>query len=287
MRDRIVLLCSAFALSMLTACANQQTSPEAEAALFSLDSVKERAQLAYQYGNESEALFRFDEVLKVSPNDTEALLGKGEVYLSLNEPDNAMVYFKRVSELDPSNQPANEGNALALLMKGNVPDAELILKNLVVNNPGMWRSFNALGVISDIKGEYVKSAGYYEHAIKLQPERVSIYNNLGYSYIMSHQYIDAERVLQNARLLDSTNVRVTNNLALAIAWQGKYEDAVSLLQDIMKPEYSYNNVGYVAYLKGDYEEAVNLFTVAIDKSPVFYVKADKNRELARKRLNGK
>jgi len=128
-------------------------------------------------------------------------------------------------------------------------------------------------------GDYKKSAEFYNSALELQPDNVTVLNNYGYSLIMSHKYAEAEAVLRKASYVEQDDIRSVNNLAIAIAWQKRYDEAVKMASSQIKPYVAYNNIGYIAYLNKDYDIASSYYKKAIILSPKYYKKAEKNLEL--------
>jgi tetratricopeptide (TPR) repeat protein len=93
---------------------------------------------------------------------------------------------------------------------------------------------------------------------------------------MAHRYSEAEKELREGLLYDADNARLRNNLLIALAWQGRYDDAASVGRISLEEWIAYNNVGYIAQLKGDYDVAIRLYNAALSSSPRYYPTAAAN-----------
>lgn len=279
---RILLL----ATLLVAACASQPQLEGGAGREFTIDELKQRAEVANYAGAYRDALLQYQQILDKDPDNLEALIGAGEALLAASQPLRAENYFERALVIDTQNIQAREARALSWLMSGKYAAAQKSLLNLVDDGVDRWRVWNGLGVIADLDGDYAKAAGYYQKAIALVPDRAMLHNNLGYSQIMVHNYAAAEDSLNIALQLAPENLRVVNNLSISIAWQRRYNEAVDQLKSAMDEASSYNNVGYVAYLNGDYSLAEEFFRKAMRIRPSYYKRAASNLELVlRKKQN--
>ena len=269
---------------LLTACATQPQLEGRAGTDFTIEELKQRAESASYSGAHRDALLRYQQILEKEPDNVTALIGAGEALLAADQNLRAEIYFERALTLDPLNPHAREARALSWLMSGNYAAAKKSLLNMVDDGIDRWRMWNSLGIVADIFGDYKLAADYYEKSLALTPHRAMLLNNLGYSRMMSQQYVDAETVLREAVSSDPENSRAVNNFALSIAWQGRYADAIEVLAAVMDVASANNNVGYIAYLRADYQQAKDFFEKAVRLRPAYYVKAAKNLEMVNEKL---
>lgn len=90
----------------------------------STNDLRDEALTLYRAGRFAEALPRFDAVLERHPNDSEALIKRGNVYLRLDRPSKALADFDRVVHRDPLNTSGHTDRAIALMMLGRLSEAE-------------------------------------------------------------------------------------------------------------------------------------------------------------------
>jgi Flp pilus assembly protein TadD len=270
----------------LTACATTQPQLEGRPGTdFTIEELKQRAEMASYAGAHRDALLRYQQVLEKEPDDVAALIGAGEALLAADQQSRAENYFERALKIDSANPQAREARALSWLMSGKYDAAQKSLLNMVDDGIDRWRMWNALGVIADVFGDYSAAVGYYKRALILSPRRAMLLNNLGYSMMMARQYAEAEVILKDAVASAPGNYRAVNNLSLSIAWQGRYDDAIEQLTTVMDAASANNNIGYVAYLKGEYGLAEELFRKALRLRPTFYKRAAMNLELVQQKTN--
>lgn len=267
----------------LTACATQQDMQNSADEGFTIEELKQQADVASYAGSYKEALLRYQRILDKDPNNLAAMLGAGESLLAAEQPVRADFYFARVLEHETRNVMAREGRALSWLMQGKYMPAKKTLDNLVDDGVDSRRVWNALGVIADLDGDFGGAVNFYKRAIELQPDNAMLYNNLGYSQIMTHNYSAAEKTLKSALLIAPGSQRIVNNLSIAIAWQERYDEAVDVLSGVLDSASSYNNVGYIAYLKEDYDTAEEYFQKAIRLKSSYYKRAAHNLDLVLKK----
>jgi len=244
-----------------------------------IQQMQKEAALAHRFGRTGEALFHYEQILKKDPENVEALLASGRIYLKLNEPQRAEYYFELILRKEPMHMDAREGRAISWLMQGDYEKAKKSFLNILDEDKNRWRCLNGLAIISDINGKYDESDTLYHDALKLMPDDADLMNNYGYSLIMAHKFAEAERLLRRLNIQGQGDVRTVNNLAIAIAWQKRYEEAVKVASTQSKQYIAYNNIGYIAYLNKDYDVAASYYKKAISLSPRYYKKAEKNLEL--------
>jgi Flp pilus assembly protein TadD len=167
---------------------------------------------------------------------------------------------------------------------GRLAEAQTALKRVVQLNPGRWRSWNGLGVLADLRRDFVTAQRYYQKALLVLPDHPQLLNNRAFSMMMLHRYAEAEVLLRKAVRHAPDDVRVLNNLAWCLAARQHYAEAYKLLQPHIQPAMASNNVGYVAMLQGDYPAAVHYFKQALELSPVFYDRAANNLADAQRRM---
>ncbi|WP_165246387.1 tetratricopeptide repeat protein [Paludisphaera soli] len=90
----------------------------------STNDLRDEAFTLERAGRYAEALPRLDAVLERHPNDLEALVRRGNVYLRLDRPSKAVGDFDRVIRRDPLNTSGHTDRAVALLMLGRLDEAE-------------------------------------------------------------------------------------------------------------------------------------------------------------------
>lgn len=277
MAKRTLTLLSVLAIAILTGCASTEPNPEDVAKeMYSRETLLGVAERAVQENNLTRALGIYQQLLARNGNDRPILTSAAIVAHDLQEYELSAAYYERLLALSPGDMGIRQELAEVNILRQQYDAAESELKSLAEAMPQNWRAWNSLGLIADLRGNYADSEQFYAKAIDANPTNADIRNNRGYSLIMSHRYAEAADVLRDGLRLDADNSRLHNNLLISLAWLGRYEDAVSAGRASLDEWIAYNNVGYIAQLKGDYDAAAQLYSAALSSSPRYYPTAAAN-----------
>lgn len=252
-----------------------------------IDDIRAQADIAWQHGNSAAAVEGYRKILRKQPDNREALLGIGEGWLALGESEQALLAFGQLLALAPEAVDAAEGQALALLGTQRYAEASAAFMAIDARAPGRWRTCNALGLLADLRGEYEAAQEWYRRALAANRQEAVIWNNFGWSRVMARDFRAGESLLQEALVRKPGAPRINANLAVAIAWQGDYERATRVAMRTASQHVAYNDVGYIALLRGDAAAAVGYFQAAIDQSPAWFPRAAANLERARREVAAK
>lgn len=263
---------------LLTACAGKQAPVDDTP---SLADIRRQADLAWQYGNYSAAIDGYRAILQTDSTNRDALIGIGNAWLGLGDSAHALIAFEAVLKLEPGAIDALEGRGLARLGSGQHADqASVDFEAVLAIDPLRWRALNGMAMQADLLGQYDAARAWYTRAIAARPEEATLWNNYGWSRVMAHDYVEAEQLLGEA-LARKSSLRFNANLAVAIAWQGDYERALHTARRTATDYAAYNDIGYIALLRGDTAIAIDYFQEAIDRNPSWFERAATNLERAK------
>jgi Flp pilus assembly protein TadD len=209
-----------------------------------------------------------------------------EVLLGLDRPKDALKEFEAVQTDEAFHARAWQGMGQALLAMGNTTAAISQLNSALEADPSLWRSWAALGRAYDIEKRWSEAAAAYDKGLAVCPNPALIVNNIGMSLLLQKQYAQAAAEFEKAMVQDPTLEAAKSNLRIALAWQGLYDQALAGLQQPERPD-ALNNVGYVAMLRGDYKEAQQYFSQALESSPTYHNSAAMNLEALRTLVKSK
>jgi Flp pilus assembly protein TadD len=202
------------------------------------------ADFAYASGNYAEALTRYEALLRSASSDR--------------------------SMLEPA--------GIAALKLGKVERASSLLSTATSAPRAGWRSWNALGVVADLKSDWAKADECYDQASQLAPNEIEPINNRGWSLLLRGKWQQAIQFFEQAVALDPKSKRAANNLELARA-------ALSAELPQRGPGESdsfwaarLNDAGVAASILGDKRRAMAAFTQALDVSGTWYSRAANNLE---------
>jgi Flp pilus assembly protein TadD len=272
-------------LGVLSACATGPATPKA--ALGSGPSAAHYAPLlaaadrALAAGELEKAQAAYDVVLGAKPDHTEALLGLGDIQLRRGAAEAALATFRKIDE-SAYGPRSLQGQGLALAALHRREEAAAALTEATARDPGLWRSWLALGKLDDERQDWQASDTAYRRALALQPESAEIYNSIGVSLLLQRRYQEALAHFLSALERDPTATNAQANLRVAYAWTGEYQKALAHAGP-RDQALVLNNVGYVAMERGDFAAAETLLSEALRASPSFYKRASDNLAELRRR----
>jgi Flp pilus assembly protein TadD len=280
----IALMITAISLGACATGSSHRTHEEAAESLIfdqyegmSAAEIAEAGDEAWREGELEHALFIYMQSLTIA-DDPGVWMKVGKIKQHSGQTAFAWQAFTRVIELDPQSAEGHEHLGMLLLGSKRKDLATRHLEKAVELNGQRWVANNALGVLSDASGEYARAIEYYETALEHNPESAMLLTNMGYSYYLSGQLEDAERLFIMAIGIDRSYTSATRNLGLVRARSGRYYSAVKILENVMERPKALNDVGYIAFMNGDTDEAEQLLGDAVRLSPAYYETANENLE---------
>ena len=214
----------------------------------------------------SEAMYR--SVLKVFPNQPEALHFLGLAIHQAGRSEEAIKLFRKAVEIKPDYSAAfgNLGNALVGLEKYD--EAISNYRQALEINPKSAELHNAIGIAFKADGQLEEAIVHYDQAIAINPEYVEALNNKG-SVLMGCLKLDgAIECFKRALLLNSNMSKLHINLGHAYHELGQFEEATVSFENAIRiaPENAdvYFYLGNSKKDLGHIEEAIDCFRSAID-----------------------
>lgn len=261
-------------------------------------------------GNHELAQIAYEQVLESDAEHVGALEGLGLVLLELREYQMSEGYFKRSIRADQSRiehlEMGTDLNGDPKLKKEKTYDRskgeqdvaisqnqqpvkqvapEYKNKPIQYNGPEVkvdklspYRAYNSMGVISDLKKDYVEALLYYKVALKVQPRSAVVWNNMGYSRYLAGDWRAAEKSFKRAIAYRENYEQVWKNLGLLYTRQERYPEALDTFGRLMEKYQAYNDIGYLCMLEGKHEKAAEFFSKALQLSPSYYEMAKENLE---------
>jgi serine/threonine-protein kinase len=156
----------------------------------------------------------------------------GQIHNETGNLDLALSEFQQALKQSPRNPDALEGLAKAYQLSGRIAEAEQTYIRAAYMRPDDWTGFNALGAFYDWQGKYEEAVATYKHALQLTPDNSQVLSNLAGAYIDSGEKKDlpeAERLLQRAIAIRRTYAAVVN-LGFAYGQGGQYEKSAELIR---------------------------------------------------------
>ena len=241
----------------------------------SLDEALEKAELAKQSNNMDLAQLYYVEAYQFEPTNVMVLQKMTELYIQLQKYDLAEVCLKLILEQKPNDLPTLEQYGLLLLKKGNYPEAEKKLNEVIARKKN-WSAYNSLGILANLQGDPQKAERYFQEADKIFPNSPEILNNWGFALYSLGHLQDAASRYQKALQINPNYKKALYNYGLLKTRVRKYSEAYTIFVKATTPIEASNDVGYLAMMNHDFESAKKYLEQAIRLSPQYYRKANDN-----------
>ena len=156
-----------------------------------------------------------------------------------NKETDALIYYERARQLDPS-----------------------------LND----RAARRLAVLYDRHDQQAKGMTEFQQLLQKYPKDSSLLNDVGYSYYNRGQWNEAETFLRRATTADKTNKRAWNNLGMTLAQQGRTDEAFAAFTRIMSPAEAHANLGFLLAQHPERRaEAIQSYRQALTLEPTLTV----------------
>src|ERR1035437_8654517 len=197
----------------------------------------------------------------------------GIIYFNFkNSTDEAITYFKKAAELNPSEGNNNYYLGLAFKKNGNADDALKAFLKALENGADDAAEVNfRIGQIYYEKKDYKSSMGYFEKVAGRKPDFAEAREYLGDIY---GRRGDADKAVENyirVVKVNPNNMHAQFQLGLNYSKQKEYDKMIAAYKKTIDidPNFSdaHYNLGMAYYYRNMYEDAIAEFQTAIKLSP--------------------
>lgn len=148
----------------------------------------------------------------------------------------------------PSTRPRNaEGeirSAESAYAAGRLPEAETLLKTMVIRQPGSFAAHELLGLVYVAQSESERARSEFETAVRLNPESATALNNLATASVRAGRPADAATAWNRVLLLVPGDPVATQNLAKLYLSQNRVAAAIPLLESVRRADPHATDAGY-------------------------------------------
>jgi Flp pilus assembly protein TadD len=198
-------------------------------------------------------------------------------YASGKYPD-ALARYEALAKAVPSDPSLFEPAGISALKLGQVERASSLLSLATAQRRATWRSWNAAGVVADLKRDWAKADDNYDHASRLAPREAAPINNRGWSLVLRGDWKRALGFFEQAIALDPKSERAADNLELAKAALTANLPSRQVGESDSSWAARLNDAGVAAAILGDKGRASAAFTQALNVSGSWYTRAANNLE---------
>jgi Flp pilus assembly protein TadD len=161
--------------------------------------------------------------------------------------------------------------AMALVTKGNLPEAIDEFRQAITLARGNGRLHNNLGVALFTGGEVDAAIRSYREAIRLDGKLARFHANLGIALAAKGKLAEAITSFREAIRLDQKDAVSHANLGSALGEKGDMEGAIRSFREAIRLDprlaSAHTNLGLAQAARGDLEEAIRSFREAIRLNP--------------------
>ena len=226
-------------------------------------------------GNIDNAIKLGERAVQLDPQSAAGYAALGEAYVLKNRanPDPQWIrmasqYANKAVALDNYLSTAHVSLGLAKIESGDTAGAEKDLRTAADLDPKNDRPHALLGMLYDKMGKPEDALRELNLALKLNNNDWQAYLQLGLNAYKTGAYKEAASNWEEALRLEPDSLPTLRNLGAVYHSLGRDDDAASALQhslEIHPTADAYNNLGYIRFYQGRYQDAVPAFekTVAL------------------------
>jgi tetratricopeptide (TPR) repeat protein len=161
----------------------------------------------------------------------------------------ALLVFKRLALLDPSNAKSLNGLGHVYFCLGHLSEALDSFQRAVVANPSLTLAYQNLGYVYGDLERYTEAISAFQEAIRLESENARPYHGLGLIYTILGDIMLAKRCFERSMMLDPAYVGPRISLAgiyKSLGQEAEYLAEVQYLKTQMNGQKNYTKARFLA-----------------------------------------
>jgi Flp pilus assembly protein TadD len=174
-------------------------------------------------------------ILEHAPQDTSALLTKGDAYYALGQPDRARAAYRAVLAIDPDSAAAQIGLGRTLV-RNDPKAAEAAFAAAVRIEPTNTTALSNLGLARDLQGRHLEAQAAYRQALAVSPDMADVKVNMGLSLALSGKATEAVALLHPLDVGDASSRVWRDDLAAAMVMSGNRVEAQAVRRGVPRDE---------------------------------------------------
>jgi tetratricopeptide (TPR) repeat protein len=177
-----------------------------------------------------------DLAVKYNPDSAKARLSRAVVDVNFGRTQQAIDELGQALKLDPGNPQILIVKARTLRDLDRRAEEEEVYRGILKDRPNYWPAYLELGQVLHRHGDAAKAADAFKEGSVVAPRVAILLANLGTMYLLMDRTRDAEETLRKSLELGPS-------------------------------EFTYSNLGSIAFAAGDYRRALDYYTKARDLRP--------------------
>ena len=231
-------------------------------------------------GDAADAQESFIATVRSGSSDSRAIIGLAESHLARGDHRRAGKLLTQLKTDSPGTDSARlyQAKGIIALRSDQPEEARRLFERSVDANASLWRAWVGLGRVYLMAGREPDARTAFVMAEQTAPQTASAQNDIGMTHLRLDNIDTAVRHFQRALQIDPGHVLAQANLRIVKAMQGDYRTAVQGVAQNNR-HHAYNNAGYAALMRGEYELADQYLRRAMELSPSHHRTAVANLEL--------
>lgn len=227
--------------------------------------------IAFRKGDPNKAIEYFDKVTELAPWNPDAWIRLGGLLFDNRQYNETIEVLKRGVEKFPEDFTINLILGISYSQMNKYEPAKVYLAKAVELEPGDVNALSSLGYTLSRLKETKEAIKYLNSAIKLAPDNVDLLGTLGLIYDGEEDWANCDSIYLLALSIDSSNALVLNNYAYSLSKRGdKLDLALEMVSKAIESEpnnSSYlDTYGWVYFKMGNYPKAQEYIRKSLDIS---------------------
>ena len=229
---------------------------------------KNLGMLSSSVGKIDEAIGYFQKSLEINPTNPASLNALGLLFEQKGKVEDATSQFNKAIESNPNYNAAHENLGNIYATNGELEKAISEYEKALETDPNNPDLLVSLGVALAQKGDAVGGMGQFAKALALYPNSVEAHYNLGNALLQTGDADAAVVHYRKAEELDPGDFRIHNNLGRALAQKNELDDAIAEFRKANEGDPNnvavYQNLSRVLGAKGKVDDAIEQLRKAVE-----------------------
>ncbi|MBC7401497.1 MAG: tetratricopeptide repeat protein [Mucilaginibacter sp.] len=158
--------------------------------------------------------------------DVPTLIKEGRALNTTGKYTEAVAKFDEALKIDPNNTDVMENKGISLALAQKYDEALPCFEKVVAVNNNQPHAYVSMGNIYSMRKDYDKAIYYYTKAIGILPRDARIWNSLSSAYLFSKKYAQAQSAATETIKMGQRQANVYQLYAIAAFFQAKNAEAL-------------------------------------------------------------
>jgi len=191
------------------------------------------AESEFDSGQYEDAIEYYDKVIEINPSNEKAYLGKGLALHALRKYEKALESFDKAIEINSDMAKAYNSKGITLADLERYDESLENLKKAMELEPSNSAYQNDVAFGLNNLGEFEEAIKYAEKALELNPRNDVAYSNKGFALVALGRTDEAIKCYDKAIELNPTNTYAYHNKAQTLYDIGKIEETIDILDKLL------------------------------------------------------